>query len=267
MSPEQPSLLRMPSFLRGAYVAVHQQARVEGRRCGEQYRKDGSFPAPLKLQELPPSEEVIAHDVADFQRERPAWRLHGVSSVLEGLYEASDWQNPIPVRDAYEAYCRETAWGALYFAISPTGPVSAGRTALRLRAVLRFWDSLQSARYLFKTLNTLLSLEELMLASNDWAMEAWCPMDEAPVRSRLEMAAERMARATPEDSVEAILRQLPRALAAARGLKHRDVLADPAFLRQRLAMLEPRAFARVSGACTSDLLGQLYAWDRQLEKQ
>jgi hypothetical protein len=257
----------MPSFLHGTYAEVHQQARVEGRRCGAQYRKDSSFPAPLKVQELLPSEAVIAHDVADFQRERPAWRLHGISSVLEGLYEASDWQNPIPVRDAYEAFCRGTAWGALYFAISPTGPVSAERTALRLRAVLRFWEPLQSARYLFKTLNTLLSLEELMLASNDWAMEAWCPVGEASVRSRLETAAERMARATPEESIEAILRQLPRALSAARGLKHRDVLSDPAVLRQRLATLEPRAFARVSGACTSDLLGQLYAWDRQLDQQ
>jgi hypothetical protein len=81
------------------------------------------------------------------------------------------------------------------------------------------------------------------------------------------MAAERMARATPKESIEAILRQMPRALSAARGLKHRDVLSDPAFLRQRLATLEPRAFARVSGACTSDLLGQLYAWDRQLDQQ
>ena len=32
-------------------------------------------------------------------------------------------------------------------------------------------------------------------------------------------------------------------------------------------MLSPEAFERVSGAFTSDLLFQLYAWDRQLEKQ
>ncbi len=32
-------------------------------------------------------------------------------------------------------------------------------------------------------------------------------------------------------------------------------------------MLPPRAFERVSGACTSNLLSQLYAWDRSLGKQ
>lgn len=265
MSLGQSSLLWMPSFLHGTYAAIHQQARTEGLRWGRQYRKDGSFLPPPGLQELPHGGEVIAHEVADFLRGRPAWRLYGLSSILEGLYEASDWQNPILIRDAYEAFCRETAWGALYFAISPTGPVSAERTSLRLRALLRFWEPLQSARYLFKTLNTFLSLEELLVASNDWAMEAWCPLDEAPVRARLEKAAERMARATPEDSIEAILRQMPRVLDSARGLKHRDVLADPSFLRQRIATLEPRAFARLSAACTPDLLGQLYAWDRQIE--
>jgi hypothetical protein len=31
--------------------------------------------------------------------------------------------------------------------------------------------------------------------------------------------------------------------------------------------LNPSAFEFVSGACTADLLSQLYAWDRQLERQ
>jgi len=76
----------------------------------------------------------------------------------------------------------------------------------------------------------------------------------------------RMARATREDCLEAILRQMPRALAAARDLKHRNVLADPALLRQRFASLDPDTFERVSGAATPELLGQLYTWDRQLGK-
>jgi hypothetical protein len=32
-------------------------------------------------------------------------------------------------------------------------------------------------------------------------------------------------------------------------------------------MIDPQAFERVSGAWTSELLGQLYDWDRELEKQ
>ncbi len=103
-----------------------------------------------------------------------------------------------------------------------------------------------------------------MVAACGWAMDAWRPEGNASVHERLETAAERMARATREDSIEAILRQMPHALSLAGDLKHRDVVADPAFQRERLLALDPTSFAHVSGACTAELLDKLYAWDRQL---
>lgn len=256
----------MPSFLHGTFPNVDRRTRQEGRRCGEQYRKDGSFPPPREMLEVAAGEVIIAHEVVDLHRERPAWRLYMVTGVLRGVNEALDFQDIFPVRDAFEAFCRETPWGALHFTVEQNAPRSAARTALCLKALLRFWEPLQSARYLFKKLDAVLTLEDLMRAACGWVMDAWCPMGEAAVRARLEDAAERMGRATREDSVEAILREMPRALAYARNLKHRDVLNNPEFLRERLTMLAPGAFERVSGACTSDLLGQLYAWDRQLEQ-
>ena len=258
-----PTSLRMPSFLHGSFATVARRSSTEGRRCGEHYRQHSTFPPPRELREAAPGEVVIAHEVVDFQREQPAWRLYQVSRVLSGLYEAMEFQSTSQVRDAYEALCRETAWGALYFAIAPPSPVSAERTALRLQAVLRFWEPLQSARYLFTSPNAVLTLEDLMMASQGWAVEAWCPPGEAPIRDRLTLTAERLARATPQDSIEAILRQLPRALTEARALKHRDMLSSPSFQRQRLAMLSPEAFARVSGACTGYLIELLYDWDDQ----
>lgn len=257
----------MPSFLHGTFMSVARKTRKEGRRCGEQYREDGRFPSPRELLVVPPGEVVIAHEVVDFLHDQPAWRLYMVSGLMRGVNEAMDFQDAFGVRDAFEAFCRETSWGALHYAIEPNGPVSAGRTALRLEAVLGFWEPLQSVRYIFKRINAVLTLEELMVASNDWAMDAWCPVGESAVRTRLQIAAERMGRATKDDSIEAILRQMPRALEFARNLKHREVVADPDFQRERLALLKPEAFEHVSGACTSDLLGQLYAWDRQLARQ
>ena len=208
----------------------------------------------------------MAHDVVDFQHERPAWRLYLVSDVMSGLREAVNWQNTLLMRDAYEDFCLETAWGALYFALAQMGPVSAQRTAKRLQAVLRFWEPLQSARYLFKKLGTAQTLEEVMVASCDWAMDAWCLVGDDSVRERLEIAAERMARATREDCIEAILREMPRALAHAGKLKHGGVVADPDFQRERLATLDSWSFDRVSAACTGHLIWLLTIWDRELEK-
>jgi hypothetical protein len=267
MAPGSSSSLLLPSFLHGTYPVSQQKTRREGQRCGEQYRKDGTFPAPRELLEVPSGEVVLTQGVADFQHERPVWRLYMVSNVKSSLYEALDDQNSIALRDAYEEFFRETAWGSLYFAIEPSRPVTPERTAQRLQAVLRFWEPLQSVRYLYKTPGEALTLEQLLVLACDWAMDAWCPEEKAPVRARLEVAAERMAQAAREDCIEAILRQMPRVLSFARNLKHLDVVADPTFLRERFTTLDPRAFERVSAACTSDLLGQVYAWDRQLEKK
>jgi len=250
----------MPSFLHGTYAEVHWQARAEGFRCGDPYRRDGSFSFPSQLLEVPPGEIVATHEVADFAREQPAWRLHMLSVLMDGLYEALGRQDPLPVREAFEAFFRETAWGALYFAISPSAPKSAQRTARRLQAVLAFWAPLQSARYRFKNLHSVLSLEELMSAACDWALEAWTPVGDASARERLELASERMARATREDCIEAVLRQLPRVFPYARGLKHPEALADPQAQRKHLLAMDPKSFERVSGACTPALLECLYDW-------
>jgi hypothetical protein len=215
--------------------------------------------------EVPVGEVVVAHEVLDFQHERPAWRLYMVSHVMGFLAPAD--QRPFPVRHDYEAFFRETAWGALFFATAHMGAVSAERTAARLQAVLRFWEPLQCARYLFKKPGAAHTLEELMVASCDWAMDAWCPVGDSSVRARLEVAAERMARATREDCIEAILREMPRALAHAGKLKHRQVLADPAFQRERLATLDSRTFERVSGAYTGELISLFVGWDRELGLQ
>ncbi|MFY0564534.1 hypothetical protein ACN28E_11835 [Archangium lansingense] len=267
MTSGQSAALQLPSFLHGTFRSARQKAKREGLRCGEQYQKDGTFLLPRQMVDVPPGEVVVAHDVVDFQHERPAWRLYMVSDVMSGLREAVNWQNTLLMRDAYEDFCLETAWGALYFVLEQMGPVSAQRTAKRLQAVLNFWEPLESARYLFKKLGMAQTLEEVMVASCDWAMDAWCPLGDDSVRERLATAAERMARATREDCLEAIFREMPRALEHAGKLMHRSVVADPDFQRERLATLDSWSFERVSGARSGDLIWLLTIWDRELEKQ
>jgi hypothetical protein len=258
--------MAMPPFLHGSLAEVEVAARREGRRCAERYRREGVLRVPDELIELPPGEIVIAHEVVDFQRERPAWRLHMAHSVLGSLCEALDWQNWRQVCDAYEVVHLHVAWGALDFAISQAAPNSASRTAARLQAVLRFWDSLRSARYVFTAPDTPLGLDELMTAACGWAMSAWSSV-RSTVRERLQEAAERMAQASRDDSINAILREIPDALMYARGLKHRSLLSDGAYMRRTLAALPPDAFERISGARTSDILGFLYGLDKDLSIQ
>lgn len=187
-----------------------------------------------------------------------------MSRLHEGLWEALDYPASNEVDDRYEEFCRRSAWGALYVALARSAPMSASRVALRLQSMLEFWNSFRSVQYLWRTPKDVMTLDEVMVDAYGWAMDAWCPQDEPAVRMRLKIASERMARATREDSLEAIFRQLPRAFMLARNLKHPLVVGNPMLQRQLFTQLDAKAFERVSAAYTSELLGRLYDWDRQL---
>jgi hypothetical protein len=265
METIQTTTLQLPSFLYGSLSAIRRKAKAEGHRCAKQYQLNGSYPHPREFRTVAPDEIVFTHEVVDFQEERPAWRLHEYWEVLTSL-SGTLGKSYRHINDSHEPFFLETAWGALFFAICGPAPDSAERTAPRLKAVLRSWGALQHGRYLHQKLNTFLTLEELMTAACGWAMEAWCPEGGNSVRSRLEVASERMARATRGDCVEAILRQLPHILPFAdrQKLSHPEVVMDLASWREHLTTLDAAAFERISGVRPGWVLERLYLWDRQL---
>jgi hypothetical protein len=207
---------------------------------------------------------VFTHELIDFQPEAPAWRLYRVWEVTTSLCESLGEMDRGSLREAYEAAFRETAWGALYYATAELAPYGAERTGLRLAAVLRFWDSLQHGRYLHKRLAEFLTLEQLLVASCGWALEAWCPEGAHSLPARLEVASRRLVRATKAECMETLLRQLPSILLHARDLEHPGVVTDPSFWRERLDTLDDASFERISAACPAWVLQRLYLWDKQL---
>jgi hypothetical protein len=208
METAQPTTLHLPAFLHGTYRAIKAQTKAEGHRCARHHRLTGHLPPPRQMLPVAPGDVVFTHDSIAFQDAQPAWRLFMISEVAMSLCEA-DEKNHRLLDSLYEASLRETPWGALYFALSGKAPESAERTALRLEAVLRFWDSLQHGCYLHKQPGALMTLDQLMTTACGWVVDAWCPEGGEIIRSRLEVASKRMARATREDCIEAILRQLP----------------------------------------------------------
>lgn len=262
--PIHPPLLQFPAFLHGTLSEIQRNAKSEGRRYARQYKKDGAFPPPLHLREVQPGELVLTHTLSDFlTKEQPAWRLHVFQEVLSGLgenVEGQEWQR---MEEAYEVFCRATAWGSLFHALEPGAPRSAELMAARLGAVLRYWDSLQLPRYLHKKHGVAYTLGELLEEIYGRTLEAWCP-GVRPVRGRLEAVVEHMARATREECIDAVLRLIPHILAQPSRLKHREVLGDPAFQRERLTALLPDQFERFSSAEAFAVYEQLASWDREL---
>ena len=136
--------------------------------------------------------------------------------------------------------------------------------ANRLASLLRFWEVLQRPRYAFWSFDDDYTLEELMEDLWRKTLEAWCPGGPASVREHLTLTVERMARATREECLEAMLRVIPLLVEGDNDLKHPEVLSDPDFLRERLHALPPQDFESLSSAEKCTVAVQLAAWDRQL---
>lgn len=257
--------LKFPAFLHGTLSEIQRKARSEGRRYTRQYRKDGTFPLPMHLREVQPGEVVLTHTLSDFlTKEQPTWRLHLFSDVLGGLGEGVEGREWYRMDEAFEVFCRETAWGALFRVVEPSAPRSSELMAARLGAVLRLWEPLQIPRYLHKKLGRTYTLGELLEEIYGETLEAWCPRADRPVRGHIEAVVERMARATREECIEAVLRLIPHILTQPSRLKHREVLGDPVFQRERLSALPLDHFERFSSADAFAVYEHLASWDREL---
>ncbi|MFY0571516.1 hypothetical protein ACN28E_47860 [Archangium lansingense] len=264
MTPAPPLVLELPAWLYDTTAAILRKARTEGRWWARQYLKTGAFPQPRQMRQVLPGELLVLQSGAEgFEWNRPYWRMHLFGEISVDLAEGVPDEEYPRMREAFESFCLSTPWGALYHAVPPLPPLSAERMAIRIASLLRFWDVLQGPRYAFWP-GKKYTLDELMDDCYRKTLEAWCPGGPASIREHLALTMERMARATREDCEEAVLRMIPYLMEVNTDLKHREVLSDPHFLRERLSALPPEKFEDISSALKYGLSGQLYAWDREL---
>jgi hypothetical protein len=264
MATEQSPVLEFPEMLHGSNTSILRKVRAEGQWWARKYLETGAFPQPRRMRQVPPGEALVMHSGAGFDWGPPRWRVNLFVEVFMYLDEGVPEEEQQRMRDVFESFCLSTPWGAIYHAVSPSPPRSAERMAKQLASVLRFWEVLQGPRYAFWSFDQQYTLEELMDDIYRKTLEAWCPGGPASVREHLALTVERMARATREECVEAVLRVIPGLVEGDRDLKHHEVLRDPDFLRERLSVLPPKRFESISSAYKYSVAAQLAAWDREL---
>ena len=264
MTTEQSPVLEFPAMLHGSNTSILRKVRAEGQWWAREYLKTGVFPQPRQMRQVAPGEALVVHSGANFDWGHPRWRVNLFMEVFMYLDEGVPEEQQQRMRDAFESFCLSTPWGALYHAVSPSPPRSAEHMAKQLASVLRFWEVLQGLRYAFWSFDQQYTLEELLDDIYRKTLEAWCPGGPAPVRERLALTVERMARATREECLEAVLRMIPGMVEGDRDLTHHEVLRDPDFLRERLSALAPKDFEELSSADKYSVAVRLSAWDREL---
>ena len=260
-------MLEFPAMLHGSIGDIRREVSTSGRAWAREYLETGGFTPPRRLLQVPPGEVLILHSGADSNLvPLPRWRPYMLHGVFTRLSEGVASEARPRMEEVFESFCLETPWGALAHAVSPLPPRSAQRMARRFGALLRFWPELQGPRHAL-WFERPYTLEELVEDLYGPTLEAWCPENFTSVRERLSLLVERLARATREECVRALLRMIPTLVQGNADLQHREALRDPGFLRERLAALPPGHWEDVSGTCRSALNGRLYAWDRQLGRR
>ena len=263
MTMEHFPVLELPAWLHGTTAAILREVRAEGHKWAREYLETGAFSQPRQMRPVSPGEVLVVRSAAEFDLGRTRWWVHMFLGVFSSLDECVPEQERQRTEEAFESFCLSTPWGALYHAVSPPPPRGAVRMANRLASLLRFWEVLQGPRYAFWP-GRKYTLEELVEEIYRKTLEAWCPGGPASVREHLTLAVERMARATRQECEEAVLRVIPVVVEMDTDLKHRDVLSDPDFLRERLRALPPKKFEAFSSAYKYAVSGQLWAWNREL---
>ncbi|ATB33157.1 hypothetical protein [Melittangium boletus] len=264
--PQSP-VLEFPAMLHGPISAIRREVRAKSQGWAREYRKTGGFTQPRRMLQVSPGEPLVMHSAAEFEFMcRSSWRIHMFIDVFMNLEEGVPKEERQRMEEAFESFCLGTPWGALYHAVSPPPLRSSERMASRLAALLRFWDVLQGPRYAYRVPDTHHTLDALMEYIYRETLEAWCPGGPASVREHMALTVARMARATREDCMQAVLRVIPVVVRANADLKHREELSDPGFLRERLAALPPEDFEDVSSAYRYAVNGPVCAWDRELER-
>jgi hypothetical protein len=265
MTSEQSPVLEFPAMLHGTIATVIRKVRAEGQWWAREYLKTGTFPPPRRMRQVLPGEVLVVHSGADYDLSPTRWWVHMLGEVFMYLDEGVPEEERPRMEQAFESFCLSTPWGAIEQVASPKPPWSAQRMANRLAAVLCFWEVLQGPRYAYGLPNSL-TLEGLMEYIYRKTLEAWCPRGPASVREHLSLAVERMARASREECLEAVVRVMPTVVEMNKNLKHHDVLKDPAFLYERLSALPPEKFESLSSADRYAVNDQLHDWDRELAR-
>ncbi|HZH79546.1 MAG TPA: hypothetical protein VEY88_26225 [Archangium sp.] len=267
MTAEHSPVLEFPAMLHGSTATILRKVRAEGQWWAREYLQTGVFAQPRRMRQVAPGEVLVMHAGAELGTPHSCWRMHLLGEVIVGLIEGVPEEARPRMEEAFEAFeafSLSTPWGALYLVVPPSPQESAGQVANRLASLLRFWDLLQGLRYKFWSFEQACTLEELMEDIYRESMGVWCPGGPASVRERMALMMERMARATREECLEAVLRVMPAVVETDPALKHCERLRDPAFLRERLHALPPEKFESLSSADKYAVCGLLFEWYRQL---
>lgn len=257
MNATMDSHVEFPGFLYGPFSSLHRRTLGEARRWAEAYRQTGGFPLP-STEPVPDAAVVYAHEATDLLRKVPQWRSYFVSRLCDAVLAKLGWNEHVTVAQEFETHVLQTPWGALDAAVTRAAPFSVGSVTRRIDSLLRFWEPLDTLRYVGPMGAAPVPLAELAGFCYAGPLGMWRDRPPGEVRQDLRAAVDAMNAAGPGERQDRLVRVLAGLAGAEERLREEPRLTDPGWLREQVRQLPDAERDELYPGQESRLLRVLY---------
>jgi hypothetical protein len=272
--------LLFPEFLYGELSPTQRKMKAEAKKWGKRYAQSGAFPEP-KLMPVPPGSIVFwnrsALDLMKWAgstrfdpewekvclragRQVPRWHLHHLVHFWTDIPTVDDTRETyLALFRAYEPFMQRYPWGALVIAISRPHDNPIPVAMRRIEALVSFWESLDTIRYVGYDLYPV-SLTDFVMRDYRKIVVMWVDKPSGDARADLRTAIANMPKASDDEIQQRILRGARWFIETWPDVKHRQWLKTPGLLEpelERLRVEEPNNYADLATLCGSLIVCRL----------
>jgi hypothetical protein len=256
-SPTSSPELLFPAFIYGEKTPCRRKMKSEALKWAKAFRAGREFPEP-KLTPIAPGTIVFTREstadlvrlgytfvpntnrvlidgqAAKDQALHLQWRVYLVYGMryeakLADLSREEQWD----FDRSFNAFVCNYPWGAISAVESGTFLSDIAITLPRIEGLLRFWDALDTLKYLGLYTHAISLTEHVLLYLNG-EIAMWVDRPTGDVRTDLQKAMEQMRQASADEIYTRLVKRLRQCADTENSVKHRDWLKSPGVIEMGL---------------------------------
>lgn len=249
--------IEFPTFLYGSFLSLHRRILNESKKWVSSYEKTKTFPE-IQTQIIQSDSVIYTCDKTDLYKNEKQWRLYFIDRLCDLILEKLNWKDFQEVACDFEDYMLGNAWGALAFSISGIPPNSIKRVTLRIEALTRFWEILESLNYVGPQSILTLPMSDLMSTCYSGFLKMWLDEPTDDILTNLHKAIYAINNANENEQHNRLVNILCNLALEEESLREDLRLSDPSWISSKINQIPSEALENIMTGNESHLLGVLY---------
>jgi hypothetical protein len=257
MPSTDPNALLFPSFMYGDKTTCRRKMKAEAKKWAKCYVEGREFPEP-KMVPIRPGSVVFTWEstsnwvgggysfsadrkgvIVSANPEQEGRHIQWRPYLLKDLQHETEWipklSNPecFAFRSVFVPFVCRYAWGAISATAITCLLNSIELTVPRIEGVLRFWEALDTLKYVDSDERPL-SLAQYMIENFSGLPAMWVDQPTGNIRTDLQRAIDQMRNASADEVHTRLIKRLREFVDIDKDLKHREWLKSPGVIETGL---------------------------------